>query len=588
VVNNLVNSVDNCVDIGLRSPPPHDFDDEESSMTTADVIFTGGAIFTGTGTPLSGHAVAVTGDRISAVVGDADIEGLRGAHTRIVDLRGALLSPGFQDAHIHPVSGGVELLQCNLADSADAADAVARIAAYAEANPEVAWISGGGWSMDHFAGGNPPASLIDAVVPDRPVTVMSRDHHSVWANSEAMRRAGIDADTPDPADGVVVRDAGGTPTGTFHEGAGNLFDGHRPTPDGDLLYSGLLRAQEELIALGITGWQDAMIGEFAGIANPLHAYLRAVDEGTLKAHVVGSQWWERAAGIEQVAAMVARREDIAGRDTGGKLTLGTTKIMVDGVAENFTAAMLTPYGDGHGHDTDNSGLSFIDADLLKTYVTALDAAGQQVHFHALGDRAVREALDAVAAARAQNGPSDNRHHLAHLQVVDEADVPRFAELDATANLQALWATHEDQLDELTLPFLRSGAEARHYPFGDLVRSGARLAAGSDWPVSSADPIAAIHVAVNRAYPGSALPPLGGAQQRIDLATALVAYTSGTARINHREADTGSIRPGFLANLVVISPNPFALPTSDIHTATVQSTWIDGEPVYIRSDTDSSH
>jgi predicted amidohydrolase YtcJ len=256
--------------------------------------------------------------------------------------------------------------------------------------------------------------------------------------------------------------------------------------------------------------------------------------------------------------------------------------MVDGVAENHTAAMLTPYHDGHGHPTDNSGLSFIDPQSLKQYVTALDAAGLQVHFHALGDRAVREALDALEAARAANGVTDGRHHLAHLQVVDAADVPRFAELDATANMQALWATHEDQMDELTLPFLREGAEERHYPFGDFVRAGVRLCAGSDWPVSSADPIAAIHIAVNRTVPGSDAPPLAGEEQKLDLATAFAAYTSGTARINHRDHDTGRIRPGFLANLAVISPNPFEFAPGDIHSATVQSTWIDGEPVYVRS------
>ncbi|MGN6125423.1 MAG: amidohydrolase [Humibacter sp.] len=551
-------------------------------MATADIIFTGGAIFTGSGEPLDGHAVVVNGERITAIVPTAEIDGYRGSETRVVQLGGALLSPGFQDAHVHPTAGGIELLQCNLSESVDADDAVARIAAYAAENPDAEWISGGGWSMDHYAGGNPLASLIDAVVPDRPVTLMSRDHHSLWANSEAIRRAGIDASTPDPADGVIVRHPDGSPSGTFHEGAGDLFSGHRPTPDEELCYRGLLRAQEELTALGITGWQDAMIGSAAGMVDPLGAYLRAIADDALKVHVVGAQWWERSGGIEQVERMAARRGEVAALDTGGKLSLGTTKIMVDGVAENHTAAMLTPYRDGHGHATDNAGLSFVDPQKLKEYVTALDAAGFQVHFHALGDRAVREALDAIEVARTANGDTDRRHHLAHLQVVDERDVPRFAELHATANIQALWATHEDQLDDLTLPFLREGAEARHYPFGDFVRAGVDLCAGSDWPVSDASPIAAIHIAVNRAYPGSELPPLGGDAQRLALATAFAAYTSGSARINHRDHDTGSIRPGYLANLTVISPNPFELAPADIHTAAVQSTWIDGEPVYLRS------
>lgn len=539
-------------------------------------------MFTGTGEPLRGHAVAVSGDRILAVLPEPEASALIDERTRVVDLGGALLSPGFQDAHVHPVSAGVELLMCNLAEATDAADAVARVKAYADANPDEAWIQGGGWSMDHFPGGAPVRALLDAVVPDRPVLLMSRDHHSTWANTAAITAAGIDASTPDPADGRVERESDGTPAGTFHEGAGDLFDHVRPPIGADLAYAGLLRAQEELLALGITGWQDAWVGSgLGGVQDVASVYRRALAEGTLRAHVVGAQWWERSGGLEQVGEMAARRAEFAALDHG-RFTLGTTKIMVDGVAENQTAAMLTPYRDVHGHDTANSGLSFIDPALLRDIVTQLDAAGFQVHFHALGDRAVREALDAVEAAREANGPSDGRHHLAHLQVVEERETARFAELDAVANIQALWATHEDQIDELTLPFLQDGAEARQYPFGDLVRHGARLAAGSDWPVSSADPMDAIHIAVTRVAPGLDAEPLGGPHQRLDLATAMAAYTSGTAWVNHRDHDTGYVREGYLANLVVLDPDPFALPADEIHRSTVVSTWIEGEPVYSRT------
>jgi predicted amidohydrolase YtcJ len=547
-------------------------------MPTSDVLFTGGAVFTGTGRPLRGHAVAVTGNRISAIVPESEVADLVGESTRVIDLGGALLAPGFQDAHVHPVGAGIELLQCNLTESTDAASAVAFVEAYADANPDEPWILGGGWSMDHYPGGAPLRGLLDAVVPDRPVVLMSRDHHSAWANTVAIEAAGLDASTPDPVDGRIEREPDGSPAGTFHEGAMDLFASVRPASTPELVYQGLLRAQSELIALGITGWQDALIGEAGGIADPLAAYLRALDEGALRVRVVGAQWWERSGDIGQVEQFAARRDELAARGDD-RLRLDAVKIMVDGVAENHTAAMLTPYRDHHGHDTDNAGLSFIDPQKLREYVAALDAAGMQVHFHALGDRAVREALDALAAAREANGATDGRHHLAHLQVVDEADVPRFAELDAVANIQALWATHEDQLDELTLPFLRDGAESRHYPFGDFVRANMKLAAGSDWPVSSADPMDAIHIAVNRRYPGSDLPPLGGTDQCIDLATALAAYTSGTAYVNHRDDETGSIRTGYLADLVVLDPDPFSLPVDEIHRSTVVATWIDGELVY---------
>jgi predicted amidohydrolase YtcJ len=516
-------------------------------------------------------------------VPDAEAHELVDERTRVVQLDGALLSPGFQDAHIHPVGAGVELLQCNLTEATDAADTVARVRAYADANPDEPWILGGGWSMDHYPGGAPIRGLLDEVVPDRPVLLLSRDHHSTWANSAAIRLAGIEASTPDPADGRIEREADGTPSGTFHEGAGDLFDGVRPPVDPDLAYAGLLRAQRELLALGITGWQDAMVGgSIGGVPDPIDAYRRALAEDELVVHVVGAQWWERSRGIEQVDEMTARREAVAALGREDRLSLGTTKIMVDGVAENQTAAMLTPYRDAHGHDTRNHGLSFVDPALLQGYVTALDAAGFQVHFHALGDRAVREALDALDTARAANGATDGRHHLAHLQVVEETETARFAELGAVANIQALWATHEDQIDELTLPFLQDGAEARQYPFGDLVRHGARLAAGSDWPVSSADPMDAIHIAVTRVAPGIDAEPLGGADQRLDLATAMAAYTSGSAYVNHRDHDTGYVRECYLANLVVLDPDPFDLPAGEIHRATVTSTWIEGELAYSRT------
>ncbi|RXZ48744.1 amidohydrolase [Agromyces fucosus] len=551
-------------------------------MSAADVLFTGAAVFTGTGRPIQGHAVAVTGDRITAVVPEAEASALIGEGTRVIQLDGALLSPGFQDAHVHPIGAGVELLMCNLTEAESAEEAVATVKAYADANPDEAWILGGGWSMDHYPGGAPVRALLDAVVPDRPVALSSRDHHSVWANTAAITLAGLDAATPDPVDGRIEREADGFPAGTFHEGAEHLFDHVRPGVDADFAYAGLLRAQDELLALGITGWQDAMIGSISGIESVDDIYRRAVAEGTLRVHVVGAQWWERDGGIDQVERMVARRDELLAAGTTERYSLGTTKIMVDGVAENQTAAMLTPYRDSHGHDTDNTGLSFVDPAFLKQVVTELDAAGMQVHFHALGDRAVREALDAIEAARAANGPTDGRHHLAHLQIVEESETARFAPLDAVANLQALWATHEDQIDDLTLPFLQDGAEARQYPFGDLVRGGARLAAGSDWPVSSADPMDAIHIAVNRIAPGLDYEPLGGEHQRLDLETAMAAYTSGTAYVNHRDHDTGYIREGYLANLVVLEPNPFSLPQEEIHRATVTSTWIEGTSAFTRT------
>lgn len=537
-----------------------------------DLLFTGGPIFTADTARPWATSLAVTAGRVTAV-GHDEVKQLVGPHTEVVDLRGKLLLPGFQDAHIHAVMGGLELGECDLTGTVDPAEYARRIRAYADAHPDKEWITGGGWSMESFTGGTPTREALDAIVPDRPVCLLNRDHHGAWVNSRALERAGITAATPDPQDGRIERAPDGTPAGTLQEGAMALVTAHLPphTPADRL--AGLLRAQKLLHSLGVTAWQDALLCGDDGYPDASDAYLTAALDGTLTATVTGSLWWRRTAGLDQLPDLRAKRE----RLTHGRLRCSTVKIMQDGVAENGTAAMTAPYLDACGHTTANKGLSFIDPEALKTYVTALDAADFQVHFHALGDRAVREALDAVAAARAANGHRDTRHHLAHLQVVHPEDTARFRALGATANIQALWAAHEPQMDELTIPFLGAERASWQYPFGDLRRSGAVLAAGSDWPVSSPDPLAAIHVAVNRVLPGEKAEPfLPG--QALDLATALTAYTAGSAYVNHAD-DSGSLRVGNRADLVVLDRDLFAEPVGEIAEGRVQLTYVDGELVY---------
>jgi predicted amidohydrolase YtcJ len=541
----------------------------------ADLVFTGGPVHLGNAARSRVTAVAVTGERIVAV-GHADVTELVGPETEVVDLGGRLLIPGFQDAHVHPVAGGVELAACDLSGAVTLEEYRARISAYAEAHPDAPWITGGGWSMESFPGGTPDRAFLDALVPDRPVFLPNRDHHGAWVNTRALELAGVDARTPDPVDGRIERDADGVPTGMLQEGAMGLVAAHvPPTTDAELL-EGLLRAQAHLHSLGITAWQDAAVGAGIGMGDVAAAYRAARTKELLTARVVGALWWERDRGLEQLAELLAAREEL----TGGLVSATSVKIMQDGVAENHTAAMLSPYlrkgcacTSGGPHD----GLSFVDPAALRDYVTALDGHGFQVHFHALGDRAVREALDAVEAARVANGFNDNRHHLAHLQVIHPDDIARFRDLGAIANLQPLWAAHEPQMDDLTIPFLGPERSAWQYPFGDLLRAGATLAGGSDWPVSSADPIQGIHVAVNRIVPDAdadAFYP----EQRIDLASALAAYTSGTAYVNHLD-DTGSIAVGNLADLAVLDRDPFAAPASEICHTRVEQTFVGGRRVY---------
>ncbi|MEU9703346.1 amidohydrolase [Streptomyces sp. NPDC047981] len=542
-------------------------------MPKADLVFTRGPVHTGDPARTRASTLAVTGERITAV-GHDEVRELIGPGTEVVDLRGKVLLPGFQDAHIHAVFGGTELAECDLTGTVGVEDYLTRIKEYADAHPDRAWITGGGWSMESFEGGTPTRQLLDSVVPDRPVYLINRDHHGAWANSRALELAGLTRESADPADGRIEREPDGTPSGTLQEGATNLVSRLVPPSTPAARLAGLLRAQELLHSLGITGWQDAMLGVYGGNPDPSDAYLAAARAGTLTARVNGALWWDRERGAEQIDELVERRRALA----HGRLRAGSVKIMQDGVAENFTAAMTAPYLDGCGCATANSGLSFIDPVALRSYVTRLDALDFQVHFHALGDRAVREALDAVEAAVEANGRRGNRHHLAHLQVVHPDDMERFARLGAIANIQPLWAAHEPQMDELTIPFLGPERASWQYPFGSLLRAGATLAAGSDWPVSSPDPLAGLHVAVNRKEPGTADERVFLPEQRLDLATAVAAYTAGSAHVNGHD-ETGTLLPGMLADLVVLDRDIFTAPAEEIAEARVHSTYVGGTRVY---------
>lgn len=549
-------------------------------MQSADTVFAGGTVFTANPVRSTASAVAVRGGRIIAV-GHDEVRELVGPNTDVVDLSGRMLVPGFQDAHVHPVWGGLDMLRCDLSALQARTDYVARIGEYANANPELEWILGGGWSMSGFPGGTPLASDLDSVVADRPAFLPNRDGHGAWVNSRALELAGITKDTPDPADGRIERDSNGVPTGTLHEGAMSLVNHLLPRTDDATLVEALLVAQSYLHSFGVTGWQDAIIGFYgdAGDAGP--AYRTASEQGLLTGRVVGAIWWDRTRGVEQIPDLVAKRDAYS---LGG-FRATSIKIMQDGVAENFTAAMIDPYLDGHGHPTINDGMSFVPPEVLAEAAPALDALGFQLHFHAIGDRAVRESLDAIQAAIAANGRNDHRHHIAHIQVIHPEDVPRFRELGVVANMQSLWAALEPQMVELTLPFLGEPRSSWQYPFGDLLRSGATLAAGSDWSVSTPDPMAAIHVAVNRKAARehaegdyeTFLP-----EQRIGLGTSITAYTAGSAYVNHLD-DCGTIEVGKLADLAVLDRDPFAHPADEIGDARVLQTFVGGQRVYAAKD-----
>lgn len=537
-----------------------------------DLILAGGQVFDGH--RHLGPAAVLVVDGEVAGVGDLEPLRQRAPRAEQVDVAGGLVLPGFEDAHIHPLVGGLERLHCDLRPFSTREECLAAVGRYAREHPGVEWVRGGGWPLAAFEGGAPLAEDLDCVVGDRPAFLPSNDHHDVWVSSRALEIAGVDASTPDPPDGWLVRDAAGRPTGTLREGASALVHRHVVTGRSEAR-AALLEAQAHLHALGITGWQDALVGGYAALDDPTQAYLDLLAEGLLTARVRAALWWDRARGPEQVSELVARRDELRGHG----LDAGSVKIMVDGIAETLTAAVLEPYARPAGCPCGDRGLEFLDPVALREAVVACDAAGLQVHVHAIGDRAVRDALDAFAAARELHPDRDLRHHVAHLQLVAAPDRPRFAALGVTANVQGLWADGGDPAVTLARAQLGDHRWPQQYPFGDLRRSGAQLAGGSDWPVDTAEPMLAVHALVNRrGYdPERGDGPRLGPEQALDLATALAAYTSGSARVNHHD-DAGRVAVGARADLVVLDRDPFQGPPDEVGAARVVHTYVAGRRV----------
>jgi predicted amidohydrolase YtcJ len=537
----------------------------------ADLVFTGGHVHTVNTAQPRAEAVAVRDDRIVAVGSAAEVAVLIAPRTRVIDLAGRLLLPGFQDVHIHPIFAGLDRLQCDLRDARGRAGVLAAIRSFVAAHPDDDWIIGSGWSMADFERGTPRREDLDAIVSDRPAFFPNRDGHSTWVNSKALELAGIDRDTPDPDDGRIERDPDGTPTGSLHEGAANAVERLMPPVTAELMAEGLRLAQDYLHSLGLTGWQDAIVRP-----EDQAVYRAAAEAGWLTARVEAAMWWERTRGDDQVDELIERSR------TGsvGRFRVNSVKLMQDGVLETYTGAMIDPYLGADGRPTDNRGISFIDPERLPGWVTRLDAAGLQPHFHAIGDRAVRECLDAVQAARSANGHTDTRPHIAHIQVIHPDDIGRFAALDVVANAQPLWAAHESQMDVLTIPFLGPERTTWQYPFRSLLSAGSRLAMGSDWSVSTPNPLEEMEVAVTRVHPEARtryepfLP-----EQALTLDEAIRAFTAGSAYVNHLDAETGTIENGKLADLTMVDRNLFAANAGPIGDGRVLATFVGGAVVF---------
>ena len=533
----------------------------------AELILQNGAVYTLNAAQPWAEAAALAGGKIVFVGPDSKVKKYRGEKTRVIDLAGKMLLPGFQDSHIHLISGGMELEQCNLNDLQTKEEVLARIRAYAAEHPEKEWIVGGGWALPIFPQANPSKEELDAIVSDRPVFLSAADGHSAWVNSRALELAGVTAKTPDPKKGRIERKAGtGEPSGTLREAASGIVSRLIPEPSDAEYLSGLRGAQSLANRSGITSIIEASADD-----KLLETYAALDRSGGLTLRVLASMYVDPDKGLGQVGGLVQKRDQYRGR----YLKATAAKIFIDGVIESHTAALLEPYLDRPG----DRGEPLLEAAEYNDLAVALDKAGFQIHVHAIGDRAVRMTLDAMEMAALANGPRDARHHICHLELIDAADIPRFPALGVVANFQALWAYADTYITELTEPILGPERSSRLYPIGSVVRSGGLYAGGSDWSVSSLNPLEAIQVAVTRRGPTE---PPGAAWlpgELVDLPTAVAAYTKSGAFLSFEEKTRGSIEPGKAADLIVLDRNLFAIPANEIHQVKVVLTVLEGRIIY---------
>ena len=537
-------------------------------LDTAATLFHGGTIWTHMTTPTDALLIA---DGVVRAIG----EQAKAQHAdKQVDLDGGFLMPSFGDGHAHPLYGGLEsagppVRQCQSID-----EIVLAVKEYAAAHPEQEWIVGASYDGSLAPGGLFDARWLDAAVPDRPVVLRAWDYHTFWVNSVALQRAGITADTPEPVLGEIPRREDGSPLGTLREwGATDLVAAVMPARDEAVRVGALSTAADYYLAHGVTWVQDAWV-EPADV----DTYVAAAQQGALRmrfnlAFYADPRHFDSQ--VEQYAA-ARRRVQAAGSPL---LTAQTVKFFADGVVENETGALLAPYCSGlHNH-----GMQLWEGDSLAQAARRVDELGMQIHIHAIGDAAVRQALDAIEYVVRQNGPRDRRPVIAHAQLVDDDDIGRFAELGVIPNMQPLWAQMDALMTVLTIPRLGPERSDKQYRMRTLENSGAALAFGSDWPVSSGAPLDGIAVAVSRRTAEG--DPAGGwtPDEILPIEPALASYTGAVAFQAFAEADWGRITPGASADLVWLDRDPRTVSPLELPAVQVRATYLQGRQVYSAAD-----
>ncbi|MHA3024359.1 amidohydrolase [Mycobacterium sp. BMJ-28] len=546
-------------------------------------LFDNGTIWTGTGIT---DALLVADGVVVALGSQA-----RAAQAaEIVDLNGGFLMPSFGDGHAHPLYGGLESAGPQVRSCGSVDEIVAEVARFAADNPDQEWIAGASYDGSLVPGGLFDARWLDAAVPDRPVVLRAWDYHTFWVNSVALQRAGITDDTPDPVLGEIPRRDDGTVLGTLREwGATDLVSTVMPAQDEAVRIAALGTAADYFLARGVTWVQDAWV-EPADV----DTYLAAARQGALRLRFNLAFYADPRHFDSQITQYAAARERVRQADSPF-LTANTVKFFADGVVENETGALLAPYCSGlHSHgglgappacggersDPGNSfGMQLWEGDSLAEAARRVDELGFQIHIHAIGDAAVRQALDAVEYVAAHNGPRDRRPVIAHAQLVDDADIDRFAALGVIANMQPLWAQMDALMTVLTIPRLGAERSDKQYRMRTLETSGAALAFGSDWPVSSGAPLDGIAVAVSRRTAEGQ--PDGGwtPEEIVPIEQALSSYTAAVAHQAFAETAWGRIAPGAGADLVWLEGDPLSTAALDLPGLRVRATYLQGRRVY---------
>ncbi len=539
----------------------------DQSFPPADLILTNGAIYTMDMAQSWAEAIVITAGKIVYVGDNSGAKKFKNKETQVMDLEGQMVLPGFHDSHIHLVFGGIGLGQCDLNGLRTREDIFQTIKDYAAANPDNEWIVGSGWGLFLFEDGNPTKEQLDQLVADRPAYFVAFDGHSAWANSRALEIAGITKDTPSPKEGRIERNPKtGEPSGTLRESAMEMVGKHLPELSPEDYQEGLKNALKIANGYGITSILEASADK-----RILDTYAELDLRNELTLRILASIFVDPQKGTDQIPDIIEKRDIYNGQH----LKATTAKIFADGVIESHTATLIEPYLDRPGYH----GIPNVEPELLNQLASELDRAGFQIHIHAIGDWAIRMSLDALELAQQANGVRDARHHLAHLELINPQDIPRFKQLGVVANFQPLWAYPDEYITELTVPFLGSERSRWLYPIASVVETGATIVGGSDWPVSSMNPLDAIQVAITRRALDGGTGPAWIPDEVIDLPTILEAYTINGAYVCQQEKITGSLEVGKAADLIVLDQNLFEIPKSDIHKTKVLLTLLEGKEVY---------